>query len=57
MSAKESTKQEFLEKSPIANLPLLVKAVKAEASRIRQQNKQKKKKGYWMKIGNKIYKM
>jgi hypothetical protein len=57
MSTKRSTKLEPLETSPIANLPTLVKAVNAEAERIKQQKKINKKKGYWMKIGNKIYKM
>jgi hypothetical protein len=56
MSKIKSTKQEVAETNPITNLPTLVKAVKAEAERIRQQ-KRPKKKGYWMKIGNKIYKM
>lgn len=56
MRAIKSTKQEVSETNPISNLPTLVKAVKAEAERIKQQKKGKKK-GYWMKVGNKSYKM
>lgn len=56
MSAIKSSKQEVAETNPITNLPTLVKAVKAEAERLKQQKKPKKK-GYWMKIGNKTYKM
>jgi biopolymer transport protein ExbB/TolQ len=55
-SVIKSTKQLTSEVNPITNLPTLVKAVMAEAERIRQQKKSKKE-GYWMKISNKIYKM
>lgn len=57
MSAKKSTKQSALVQSPIANLPLLVKEVKAEAERIRKPKKKNKKKGYWMKTNDRVYKM
>lgn len=56
MSVLKSRKQELVEVNPIVNLPTLVKAVIAEAERLRKQKKPKKK-GYWMKIGSKIYKM
>lgn len=57
MSAKKSTKQSELVQSPIANLPLLIREVKAEAERIRKSSKQAKKKGYWMKTNGRVYKM